>query len=313
MNLTRHATSLWFFSFLFLVSSLTVVYAQKASDYGFIKGTNFQEDVVYKTVDGKDLVMDVFFPDADKLKAENPWMVFVHGGGWAGGHMDNIYRTAFVGTLKKLVENGVVCVSIDYRLAKAPVTSLESAIDCKDAARFLLKHAEDFKLDKENYGVWGGSAGGHLSLVTALVPDDYFPGDKELAQIHPKYKCVVSYYPFTSCLNPDLRPNSVFADSTLFKRLLGGTLEEKPELARLLSPTEFLNSDSLPVLLVHGDSDKTLPIINSQYMVEVAKEKGADVELLTVVNGGHSFSGDISPSQEEIDEYTTQFILSHLK
>ncbi|MFB9052667.1 alpha/beta hydrolase fold domain-containing protein [Formosa undariae] len=313
MKIIFHTTKLQFLSVLFLVSSLTVLYAQKASDHGFIEGANFHKDVVYKTVDGKDLVMDIFYPDADKLKAENPWMVFVHGGGWAGGHMDNIYKPAFVGTLKKLVENGVVCISIDYRLAKAPVTSFESAIDCKDAARFLLKHAEEYKLDKENYGVWGGSAGGHLSLVTALVPDVNFPGDKALSDIHPDYKCVASYYPFTSCLNADLRPDSIFADSTLFNRLLGGTLEEKPELARLLSPTEFLTKESLPVLLVHGDSDKILPIINSQYMVEVAKEKGADVELLTVVNGGHSFSGDISPSQEEIDLYTTTFILSHLK
>ncbi|MGI8636659.1 MAG: hypothetical protein ACR2KZ_14780 [Segetibacter sp.] len=32
----------------------------------------------------------------------------------------------------------------------------------------------------------------------------------------------------------------------------------------------------------HGDKDKVLSIYNSLYMIEVAKEKGARVEMLTV-------------------------------
>ena len=48
--------------------------------------------------------------------------------------------------------------------------------------------------------------------------------------------------------------------------------------------------------------------------MEVAKEKNADVELLTIKNAGHSFSGkNISPSMEELNDYATDFILSHLK
>lgn len=299
-----------FFSFLFFLFNISLVYGQKASDYGFIEGVNFKESITYKT----DLIMDIFYPDANKMQEKNPWVVFVHGGGWAGGHMDNIYKNSLIGTLQKLVSEGVVVISIEYRLARKGNTTYESAVDCKDAARFLIKNAERYKLDEDNYGIWGGSAGGHLSLVTALVPDSNFPGDAGLSDINPQYKCVASFFPFTSCLNPDLRPGSIFADSTLFKRLLGGTIEEKPELARLLSPTEFLEANSPPVLLVHGSKDTTLPIINSQYMVDEAKTKNADVKLLTVVNGGHSFRGkNISPSLDGIADYTANFIISHLK
>jgi len=74
-----------------------------------------------------------------------------------------------------------------------------------------------------------------------------------------------------------------------------------------------LEANSPPILLVHGDKDTTLPIINSQYMVKVAKEKNADVELLTVKNGVHGLSGNISPSHEEMANYITKFILSSLK
>ncbi|MDO7171588.1 alpha/beta hydrolase [Mariniflexile sp. AS56] len=298
---------------VFLLSSLSWLQAQNSADHGFIEGVNFKKNVVYKTVDGTQLVLDILYPNADKMKESNPWMLFTHGGGWAGGNKDNIYKPAFLGTLQNLLDNGVVCATIQYRLAKAPVTSYESVTDCKDAARFLLKNAEKYKLHEENYGIWGGSAGGHLSLVTALVPDKHFPGDESLADIHPNYKCVASFFPFTSCLNEEIRPGSIFADGKLFNRLLGGSLEEKPELAHILSPTEFLDANSPPILLVHGDKDTTLPIINSQYMVKVAKEKNADVELLTIKNGPHSLSGNISPTHQEMGRYISNFILSHLE
>lgn len=300
------------FLFVSLMFGLGSVYGQ-AEEHGFIEGVNYQKNVVYKTVDGRNLIVDIFYPDSVKMQDENPWVLFIHGGGWAGGTRNDIFKKCLVGTLKELVDNGVICATVKYRKARAPITTYESVIDCKDATRFLLKNAEKFKLDKEKYGVWGASAGGHMCLVTALVPDVHFPGDPALADIHPDYKCVLSFFPFTSCLNPDIRPESIFADCTLFPRLLGGTLEEKPELAKWLSPTEYLKKDSSPILLVHGDNDTTLPIINSYYMMEVAEEVDADVELLVVKGGGHSFSGKrISPSFEELADSCCSYMLTKL-
>ena len=47
--------------------------------------------------------------------------------------------------------------------------------------------------------------------------------------------------------------------------------------------------------------------------MDVAKETGADVKLLTVKNAGHSFHGKrISPSMKEINETAAKFIISQL-
>lgn len=293
---------------LFL-TSVSLLHGQ--AEHGFIEGENFKNAVVYKTVGGSNVVMDMFYPDAEKMTEANPWVVFIHGGGWAGGSIDDIYKSAFISSLKKLVNNGVVVASIGYRLAKSPVTSYESMQDCKDAARFLLQNAAEHKLHPENYAIWGGSAGGHLALVTGLVPDSEFPGDPALSAITPNYKGIVSFYPFTSCLNEDLRPGSIFEDGTLFDRLLGGSVEDNSELALALSPTEFLDKNSIPVLLVHGENDTTLPVINSTYMKEVAVENNADVELITVANAEHSFGGgNISPTLDVISNETIRFILT---
>jgi acetyl esterase/lipase len=297
-----------------IILSSALMYGQTDSERELLKGFQHKETVVYKTVDGDSLNMDIFYPDASKMKENNPWMIHVHGGGWAGGSKYNILKPPFLSTLHTLVDSGVVCVSIEYRKARGSSNAYDAVVDAKDATRFLLKNAEKFKLDKKRYGIWGGSAGGHLSLVTALAVDSDFQGDLKLADVATQYKCVVSYFPFTSCLNPDLRPGSIFEDETLFVRLLGAPLNDKLELARLLSPTELLNECSSPILLIHGDKDNILPIKNSLFMMEVAKKKNADVQLLTIQNAGHSFSGvDISPSMNELNDYAAMYILSHLK
>lgn len=298
----------------FFVVFHSFIYGQKTSDLKILETFNYKKNVVYKVVDGVRLEMDIYYPDSSKIKKNNPWMLHVHGGGWAGGDRYKIFRKSFITTLKSLLDSGVVCATIEYRKTRGGSTAYEAAVDAKDAARYLLKNAEKYKLDKKKYGIWGGSAGGHLSLVTALGQNAEFKGDTTLTNYFPNFKCVASYFPATSLLNPELVPGSLFEKQDSYNRILGDSLKNKPKLAKLLSPTELLKKNSPPILLIHGEKDIVLPIINSTYMLEVAKEKKADVELLTIKNAGHSFSGsNISPSFQELSQYVTNFILSHLK
>ncbi|GLR18454.1 alpha/beta hydrolase family protein [Portibacter lacus] len=297
-----------------LLAFLPITFAQNDKEKDILETFKHKETIVYKMVDGIELDMIIFYPEPDKIKKANPWMLHVHGGGWAGGSKYNVLKKSFLGTMQNLLDAGVICATIEYRKARGKITAYEAVVDAKDAAHFLLHNAAQYKLDEIKYGIWGGSAGGHLSLVTALSKDSDFKGDPALAAYPLYFKCIASYFPFTSCVNPDIRPGSIFEDEKLFVRLLGAPLEEKSELAELLSPTELLDENSPPILLIHGDVDTTLPISNSTYMVAVAKEKKADVELLTIKNAGHSFSGsNISPSIEELNTYAANFILSHLQ
>ncbi|WP_406683261.1 alpha/beta hydrolase fold domain-containing protein [Seonamhaeicola sp. MEBiC1930] len=299
---------------LIMLCNVMEVVGQNSHEKKILDTFPNKETIIYKTVDGQELDMTIFYPDPKKMTSKNPWMMHVHGGGWAGGSKYNVLKKAFLGTLKSLLDKGVICVTIEYRLARGKSNAYDAVVDAKDAARFLLKNAKQFKLHKKKYGVWGGSAGGHLSLLTALVKDSNFLGDHKFSGIAPKFKCVVSYFPATSLVNKELVPGSLFEKQNSYDRILGDSLKNKPVLAKLLSPTEQLNKKSPPVLLIHGDKDKVLPIINSTYMVEVAKEKKADVKLLTIKNAAHSFHGDnISPSIHELNDYATQFILTQLK
>lgn len=298
---------------LLWTGGLSTAHGQTEAEQGKLDAFQVEKDIVYKEAAGKKLDFDYFKPQNLKAGEKAPWMLFVHGGGWRGGSKYNILRSAFSGTLKRLTEKGVACFTIEYRLTRDHSTAFDSVVDCKDAARFLLKNAAKYNLDPERYGVWGGSAGGHLSLMTALGHDKDFPGDPSLQKFPLRFKCVVSYYPLTSLVNPEVLAGSKFEDPSVLLHVLDGLFSEKPELARLLSPVEYLTEKSPPILLLHGEKDSTLSIKNSLLMIEVAKKKKADVELLTVKNAGHGFGGkNISPSMEEINKRSARFMISKL-
>ncbi|MGD7654251.1 MAG: alpha/beta fold hydrolase [Verrucomicrobiales bacterium] len=296
-----------------LITCAASLFAQKPEEKQQLQAFEHQDGIPFKTVDGRKLNLLHFHPRNTKPAEKSPWMLFVHGGGWRGGNKYNILRPAYRKTLEELTANGVACFSLDYRLTKNGITARESVVDCKDAARFLLKHADRFHLDPERYGVWGGSAGGHLSLMTALGRNADFTGDPNLAGIPLSFQCVASYFPLTTLTNPEVLEGSKFEDPEVLRHVLDGLFSEKPDLARLLSPTEYLTKDSPPILLLHGEKDPILSIKNSHHMMDVAEKTGANVQLLSVKNATHSFGGkNISPTMEEINAASARFILSHL-
>jgi len=272
-----------------------------------------EQNIVYKTVDGEALDMILFLPKK-KGAGKMPVMLYTHGGGWGGGDKFAVFNAPFLDTLKILLDQGIACATIEYRLTRVgKSTAVDCVTDCKDAARFLVKNAAQYGLDPDRMGVWGGSAGGHLSLMTGLADNDLFPGDKMLADIDPKFRCIASYFPAVSFLKPELMKGANFERPQRVIPLLGGLLEEKHEVAALLSPTEHIRKDSPPVLVLHGDNDTILPIAHSHYFMDVAKKCGAEADLLIVKDGGHSFGGkNIAPTMSEINRIAADFIISKL-
>jgi len=300
-------------SALILLFCSILSFAQSPKDIERLDEFNYQKDIVYKIVDGDTLDMIIFFPK-DKKEPKIPVMLYTHGGGWGGGNKLNIMGAPFLGTLKTLLNNGIACATIEYRLTRVGIsTAVDCVSDCKDAARFLMKNAEKNAFDVDRMGVWGGSAGGHLSLMTALADNNEFKGDESLRNYSPNFLCVVSYYPLTSFVNPENLIGSNFEKPERFIPILGGLLADKQDLARKLSPVEWIKKNSTPVFLLHGEEDKVLPIQQSTYLLEVGKERGADIQLLRVKYAGHSFNGEnISPSMDEINKIAAEYIIEKL-
>lgn len=271
------------------------------------------DNIVFKQVGEKTLELMLFQPLVKKYE-KAPLVVYIHGGGWAGGDRYKVLRPDVIGVIRSLSQAGFVCASVEYRLVDGKPTLAHDAVaDCKDALRFLVKHAQEHGIDTERIGTFGSSAGGHLTLVTALGKDSDFPSDAALDGPTGKIRCVAAFYPLVSFVDAECMKGSNFERPQRMIPLLGGLMTEKRELALKLSPVELLRADSPAILVAHGDADKVLPAHNAIAMRDAAQAKGVPVECIISKGAGHGFSGDaISPTIAEIDQQTVAFFVKHL-
>lgn len=280
---------------------------------------NYEDHLLYKTVKspqgGEEKLEFTLFKPKVKPAGKLPLVVYTHGGGWANLDRFVILWPNATKALHYLTDHGIAVASVEYRLTRRGIsTAYDCVVDCKDAARYLVANAERFGIDPERIGTWGGSAGGHLCLMTALAPNDKFIGDTALKGIDPKFRCVCSWFPATSFLNLESLKGSNFDRPQRFVPMLGGDYEEHKDLAKLLSPAEYVKPDGIPVLLIHGDKDRVLPLSSSQFMLDAAKRAGdQNVQLQIVKGADHGFGGEkIEPSLDEVQRMTGEFLAKHL-
>lgn len=131
----------------------------------FITETKVERNVVYKTVDGKDLVMDIYYP-ARPIAGKAPAVMDIPGGGWMIHNRRR--RDGYARCFSAL---GAVVAVIDHRLCPE-VYFPENLKDCADAYNFLVHNAERFNIDPNNITVTGDSSGGHLSACMGAVATD---------------------------------------------------------------------------------------------------------------------------------------------
>jgi acetyl esterase/lipase len=94
-----------------------------------------------------------------------PVIVWIHGGAWIGGNKDS-----GIPLLLPFAKRGYLGASISYRFSKEAKFPAQIE-DCKCAIRFLRAKAKEFNIDPERIGVWGASAGGHLSAMLGTAGD----------------------------------------------------------------------------------------------------------------------------------------------
>ena len=117
--------------------------------------------------------------------ARAPVVIYLHGGGWSVGAMeDHILGSA----IRMLLDRGIAVVGTGYRYirdahadgVKPPVMGCLD--DCENALRFVKAHADEWNLDVSRIGLAGGSAGACTALYLALK-DDNMHGIRAVAPI----------------------------------------------------------------------------------------------------------------------------------
>lgn len=249
------------------------------------EGVTITPDVVYGHKDGLALTFDVFQPESD---ANGAGVLFMVSGGWVS-HWFPPENAAKL--FQPLVDKGFTVFAV--RHGSSPRYVIPEAVeDVRRSVRFIRQNAERFGVDPERLGVYGGSAGGHLSLVLGTASDNGRPGDKDATlRSSDRVAAVVAYFPPS-----DL--DTLITD-------LGDRAQRYPALEFDVSkrgdysPLGHASPDDPPTLLIHGDRDDLVPIAHSRKMLAAFKEQGVTAELIVIEGAGHGFRGDDNTRAQE--------------
>lgn len=230
-----------------------------------------------------------------------PTLIFIHGGGWTGGSKETSVMALF-----PWLEMGWNVVNVEYRLAR--VSLAPAAVeDCLCALRWIGTHAKDYNIDSGRLVVMGESAGGHLALTTGMIPmsaglDRQCPGPDL-----PKVSAIINWYGITDVNDILDGPNQKTYAVEWF-----ASLPNKVEIAKRVSPLEYVRAGLPPILTIHGDADPRVPYSHATRLRDALKEAGAPNQLLTIAGGKH---GNFTPEErvriyETIREFLAKYAIS---
>ena len=239
------------------------------------------QNLVYATAEGSDLKLDLYVPQG---AASPPLVVWIHGGGWRGGNKANP-------KLKTVTEHGFALASISYRFTDKAIFPAQIH-DCKAAIRWLRAHESTYGYDASWIAVAGSSAGGHLALLVGVSADvEKLEGKLgDYPDQSTRVQAIIDYFgPSDFVLRGKTQPERAYTNRSGSLALLGGTPEQKPstETERFASPAAYVSSDDPPLLIFHGDKDKTVLLDQSEHMLKVYRESDLPAELVVLKGKGH--------------------------
>ncbi len=228
-------------------------------------------DVVYGHKAGMALTFDVFRP----TNADGAAVLQMVSGGWRSAWRP---PERAVNGFRPLLSKGFTVLSI--RHGSSPQFLVPEAVeDVRRAVRYIRLHADEYGIDPGRMGVWGGSAGGHLSLVLGTTSDEGKADERdEVERTSNRVAAVVAYYPPT--------------DLSHFFNLIDRfpALDFERELSESVSPIFHVSPDDPPTLLIHGDEDTLVPIGESEAINAEFQKHGVASKFITIEGAGHGFS-----------------------
>ena len=269
-------------------------------------GIEFKPDLPYAGTDNPRQKLDLYLPKKRATDKPLPVLVFIHGGAWQAGS-----KAQGRGAVLRFLRTGEYAgVSVGYRLtdeAKWPA----QIHDCKAAIRWIRAHAKEYGLDGNKIAVWGSSAGGHLVSMlgtsggVAELEGNLGPDTAQSSRV----TCVINFFGPEDFIAMVRQPSSMDRSRGDYPeaKLLGGTVQDKPGVAKAASPVTYASPDDPPFLTAHGTKDPTVPFGQAEAIHEALRKAGASSILIPMEGGGHGFQS------EELDQRLRSFLDRHLR
>jgi len=249
-------------------------------------------DVVYATVEGKDLLLDLYMPEGVERP---PLVVWIHGGAWRNGTKAQVPML--------FVENGFATASLDFR--QSTEARFPAAVhDIKAGIRFLRESASRFGYSVDRVAIAGSSSGAHYAALVGVTGGHHAleGGLGDHLDQSSRVDAIVSYFG-ASNLTTILEQSTPFGlgvREPALELLLGGLPDADQALGELASPVFHVDRADPPLLLLHGDQDPQMPINQSHELEGAYEGLGLDVTFHVVHGAAHGGSAFYAgPARDE--------------
>lgn len=241
-------------------------------------------NITYSTANNIELKLDLYLPK--DRRAPSPTLILFHGGGWVDGQKE---RNVFY--LLPYLSMGWAVINVEYRMARnSPAPA--AVEDCRCALRWATYHAREYNLDPSKFVLTGTSAGGHLALITGMLPagsvfDHQCPtesGTRWNQGTEPQLKvaAIVNWFGITDVAELIDGPNAKHYAMEWF-----GSLSNRDELARQVSPINYVRAGLPPIITIHGDEDDIAPYSQAVRLHAALDKAGVPNQLVTIHGRKH--------------------------
>ena len=214
--------------------------------------------------------LDIYKPVGENpANGPLPIMVYVHGGGFRAGDKDMV-----AGLMQTLVRNGVIFISVNYRLSPA-VKFPAHAQDVAEALAWVVRHAAEFGGDPERLAIMGISAGGHLVSSVAL-DTGYLAAHGLDPNILRGVLSISGLYDMVWFKEPGVIPGR-----------LHQAFQPGEDSLRAGSPQTYVRADAPPFVVTFTDDDLFLVREGSQRFYDAALAAGGKIELVEIPGRDH--------------------------
>jgi len=214
--------------------------------------------------------LSVFLPSNPNGKT----VLIVPGGGY-GNVCVNVEGTP---QIDGLLEQGIAAFVVKYRLPNG--NRNVPMWDGMRALQIIRANSERWQIDPSKVGVWGFSAGGHLSSLLSNGVGEPYPAPKDsISRESPVPDFSILFYPVISMDDSIVHRGSR-------RNLLGSDEPSHSDIAEF-STDKRITASTPPTYLIHCEDDKVVPIENSKVYFESLQAAGIESELHVYEKGGH--------------------------
>jgi acetyl esterase/lipase len=273
---------------VFLLSSVSLCSAQ--TDAASFAAELFRYEVhpnlVYHVANGYEAKLDLYQPRG--MPQPTPVVIVIHGGGWIAGTKEER-----VLEIMPYLQMGFAAVNVEYRLAQ--VSLAPAAVeDCRCALHLVFANAKKYNLDPKRVVLQGGSAGGHLVLMTGMLTpaagfdhqcwtgEDNVWSQNPGTDQDPRVRAIVNWFGISDVLD------ELHGDHAKGYALVWiGDQPNGEEVAKRVSPINYVTRKVPPIITIHGDKDELVPYAQSVRLHKALDTAGVPNQLYTIPGGGH--------------------------